>query len=110
MFKQSKHRQQDPEAGQRLRHDRASDATTRADEDTQANQDATTRADQDAPARPLRRIRIALSSVACGVLSACNCQTTTQAIDATSKRRAMAGPVSCCHCSSCWPWLLSNLK
>ena len=89
MFKQSKHRQQDPEAGQKSWggvwavpfHLAAAEA------------------DQDRP--QFRGLRCA---------SACNCQTTTQAIDATSKRRAMAGPVSCCHCSSCWPWLLSNLK
>ena len=60
--------------------------------------------------RPLSRTRILFSSMASGLLSACSRQTTTQAIDATSNRRAMAGPLSCCHCSNCWPWLLSNLK
>ena len=53
---------------------------------------------------------IFFNSVASGESSACSCQTTTQAIDAISKPRAMAAPVSCCHCSICWPWLLSNLK
>lgn len=60
--------------------------------------------------RPLNRTRAVFSSRASGDLSDCNFQTMTQAIAATSNRRAMAMPVSCCQLSRCWPWLLSSMK
>ena len=82
MFKQGEHREQDPQTGQK----------GGGGVGTFAFRLPTAEANEHV-----------FSSVAAGDESACNCQTTTQAMAATNNRRRIAGPLSCCQDSSWWP-------